>query len=471
MRNPDWRSRAFRYLKNAVLALLLLGALAVIIRPSAAMFTETIAVGGNVFNADTLDPPTNLAGTPATTDGAVDLGWTATVDTYASGHRLFRSTVSGGPYSQIAEVSPRTTTAYQDSGLFDGKTYYYVGQSYAGTNWVSVDSAEAVAAAPGVLRPQADDVTLSLSTSVTGTIDTNHLATDYFTAAANVTYASNATDWTLVLVLRDKPTVDSPSTVEIWWQNGGACSSGVVAGQTFASGTGTVTPATSLNGVTLTIPKTAGTVTRTFVSGDLLCLSIRADEVAGANDLHYYANTASTSGTPGVTRLIGPFTTSSFLYLDDDDVTMVEELNSTGNIDTNNGATDYFTSVPTLVYASNDTDWTLTVVMKTKPTTATSVTLTVWWQNGGACSSGPVAGQIFATGDVTYPVAVDKQGVSFTIPKVAGTVSHTFVSGDILCFSFQNNGTAGANDIQYLGGTASTSGVSGYSRLEGPFGQ
>jgi hypothetical protein len=95
--------------------------------------------GSNAFNADTLNPATSLG---ATGGASISLSWTATSDTYASGHRIFRSSTSGSGYAQIAEVTPRTTTVYVDSP--SAGTYYYVVRAYY-QNWESVDSNEATA--------------------------------------------------------------------------------------------------------------------------------------------------------------------------------------------------------------------------------------------------------------------------------------------------------------------------------------
>ncbi len=104
-----------------------------------AIFTASTSVTPNDFASDTLDPPTSLG---ATGGASIDLSWTATVDTYASGHRVLRGTASGGPYSQIAEVTPRTTTTYTDSPA-DG-TYYYVLRSFY-QSWESANGNEASA--------------------------------------------------------------------------------------------------------------------------------------------------------------------------------------------------------------------------------------------------------------------------------------------------------------------------------------
>ena len=101
-----------------------------------AMFTTGIGVGSNGTTFDVLDPPTALGATGGPT---ASLTWTATPDTYASGHRVLRGTASGGPYTQIAQITPRTTTTFIDSP--SAGTYYYVARAYF-QNWESVNSNE-----------------------------------------------------------------------------------------------------------------------------------------------------------------------------------------------------------------------------------------------------------------------------------------------------------------------------------------
>jgi len=101
-----------------------------------AIFTGSTSVTPNDFNSDTLNPPTLLA---ATGGASASLSWTATADTYASGHRVLRGTATGGPYTQIAEVTPRTTTTYIDSPA--AGTYYYVARAFY-QSWESINSNE-----------------------------------------------------------------------------------------------------------------------------------------------------------------------------------------------------------------------------------------------------------------------------------------------------------------------------------------
>ncbi len=141
---PEWRESG-RALPKLILAtaLLTLGLVMLATAVSVyAIWTNNFDNTSNDFASDTLDPPTTLG---ATGGASADLTWTATVDTYASGHRVFRSPTAGGPYTgaeQIAEVTPRTTEDYPDNPA-DG-IYYYVLRSFF-QNWESANSNEASA--------------------------------------------------------------------------------------------------------------------------------------------------------------------------------------------------------------------------------------------------------------------------------------------------------------------------------------
>jgi hypothetical protein len=108
-------------------------------RVSLARLTDTTTVT-LAASTDTLDPPTSLAATGGTNAA---LTWTATPDTYAAGYDLQRSTVSGGPYTVVASITPRTIVATTDTPSANG-TYYYVLRSVF-QNWTSVTSNQASA--------------------------------------------------------------------------------------------------------------------------------------------------------------------------------------------------------------------------------------------------------------------------------------------------------------------------------------
>ena len=89
---------------------------------------------------DTLDPPTSLA---ATGGSSASLTWIASVDTYASGYEIWRSTVSGSGYALVGSVTPGSATSGTDNPGSIG-TFYYVLESVF-QNWRSVNSNQASA--------------------------------------------------------------------------------------------------------------------------------------------------------------------------------------------------------------------------------------------------------------------------------------------------------------------------------------
>jgi hypothetical protein len=83
-------------------------------------------------------PPTAVEAAPG--NAQVTLSWTASPA--ATGYNVERSTTNGGPYSVIA--SNVAATAYTDSGLTNGTTYYYVIASVSALG-VGANSAQASA--------------------------------------------------------------------------------------------------------------------------------------------------------------------------------------------------------------------------------------------------------------------------------------------------------------------------------------
>ena len=109
------------------------------IQPVLAVMTDNETVA-STFSTETLDPPTSLTASAALLL-RVNLSWTATVDVRATGYQIYRGTASGGPYTLITTLSPRTTTIYQDTVPLPG-LYYYVLKTYFGS-WTSVNSNQA----------------------------------------------------------------------------------------------------------------------------------------------------------------------------------------------------------------------------------------------------------------------------------------------------------------------------------------
>lgn len=117
--------------------------------------------------------------------------------------------------------------------------------------------------------------------------------------------------------------------------------------------------------------------------------------------------------------------------------------------------------------ADNSADWIVNLVDSGRPTVATTLTITIWWEDS-TCTS-PVAGQIFATSTENVSPITDGAGYTLTMDAVAGTVSHTFDSDDRLCMLMHNNGTASSQKVTFRTGTVSTLATVGlFSTLEGP---
>ena len=148
--------------RAAVAAAALLGLLLGI--PTArAFFANPTSSDGNSVTADVLAPPTGLT---AVCGATITLDWTATADTYAGGHRVLRATSSGGPYSQIAQVTPRTTVTYDDAPA--AGAYYYVIRAFY-LNWESTNSNEMVASTGTCTQPSVSGLAPSSGPKTGGT--------------------------------------------------------------------------------------------------------------------------------------------------------------------------------------------------------------------------------------------------------------------------------------------------------------
>ncbi|MEY2430703.1 MAG: cellulose 1,4-beta-cellobiosidase [Acidimicrobiaceae bacterium] len=98
------------------------------------------------YGTATLAAPTNLAVAtgPCTVavHPSVNLTWTATPSTWATGYEVLRSLLSGGPYLSVALVSGVNTTTYNDSTVLFSTVYRYVVRATK-SSWRSALSNEA----------------------------------------------------------------------------------------------------------------------------------------------------------------------------------------------------------------------------------------------------------------------------------------------------------------------------------------
>jgi hypothetical protein len=119
-----------RWLISGLIALLVVGHAPVTL----ARYTDSAASTGSLASG-TLQPPTTLA---ATGGAIITLTWGATPTTAAAGYHLYRATSSGGTYSLVQTITPRTTVTITDSPGSAG-TFWYRLRAYV-QNWESVDS-------------------------------------------------------------------------------------------------------------------------------------------------------------------------------------------------------------------------------------------------------------------------------------------------------------------------------------------
>jgi len=109
------------------------------VRPALALLSESETVASTITTT-TLHAPASVSAAAALLL-RVNLSWTATVDARATGYQVLRGTANGGPYTQVATVTPASTTTYQDTVPLPG-IYYYVLRTYYDA-WTSGNSNQA----------------------------------------------------------------------------------------------------------------------------------------------------------------------------------------------------------------------------------------------------------------------------------------------------------------------------------------
>jgi hypothetical protein len=188
--------------------------------------TGTVNGSGNITGAGTnaVSIPSVPSGLTATAAGStVNLSWTASTGT-PTGYLVFRATVSGGPYTQIANVA---TTSYADTGRPNG-TFFYVVQAYnsAGN---SANSSQASATIS-----TACNININPPFVQFGTITQGSTATTQFVNVSNVGTATCTS-----LVVNDP---SGPSSADFSQTN--TCSSSLAIGTTCVISVG-FTPSTT----------------------------------------------------------------------------------------------------------------------------------------------------------------------------------------------------------------------------------
>jgi Tol biopolymer transport system component/fibronectin type 3 domain-containing protein/flagellar hook assembly protein FlgD len=96
--------------------------------------------------------PINVTAAPQPQGGTIQVCWEAVSG--ASGYYLYRSTISGGPYTLVTPER-LTGTCYLDTGLTDGETYFYTVHAVDALGNESTDSLEANAVPADLIAPPA----------------------------------------------------------------------------------------------------------------------------------------------------------------------------------------------------------------------------------------------------------------------------------------------------------------------------
>jgi signal peptidase I len=134
----------------ALVSALAVGVAATIGSGAFALFTGNAAATATESTTQLAAPTALSAGESGSGASAtVTLNWTATTSARATGTRVFRGTVSGGPYSQITQIVGLATTTFVDKP--GAGTFFYVVEAYYtgnGANWTSANSNQVSATVP-----------------------------------------------------------------------------------------------------------------------------------------------------------------------------------------------------------------------------------------------------------------------------------------------------------------------------------
>jgi hypothetical protein len=112
---------------------------------SAGSISGGITITSDASNGGSIAVPVTGTGVVATR--VVNLQWQASSSTGVIGYYVYRSTVSGGPYTGLVG-SPIAGTSYRDSNVISGTEYYYVVTAVGAGGAESVYSAQVAASVP-----------------------------------------------------------------------------------------------------------------------------------------------------------------------------------------------------------------------------------------------------------------------------------------------------------------------------------
>lgn len=122
-----------------------------VLQASGANFGASTANAGNSATAATITAPTGVSATASAVACRINVTWTMTSTTWASGYHVYRSGSSGGPFNYVGTTLGRANQAYNDESatLKAALNYYYQVRAYYGT-WLSPWSNTASATGPAL---------------------------------------------------------------------------------------------------------------------------------------------------------------------------------------------------------------------------------------------------------------------------------------------------------------------------------
>src|SRR5271168_579111 len=191
----DWEASDMSF-ANRIVPILVLGSLSALLLLHAGCGGYTGSAGNTGGGGATVPvAPTGL--TAAAGNAQIILNWATSSG--ASGYYVKRSTITGGPYTQ---VSTQSGLSWTDTGVTNGTKYFYVVSAYNSAGQ-SANSAEASAtpvlpapAAPTGLSAAAGSVQVSLSWTASATATSYHVKRSASSGAETQIAAPASTSYT-----------------------------------------------------------------------------------------------------------------------------------------------------------------------------------------------------------------------------------------------------------------------------------
>jgi len=237
-----------------------------------ASWSATKTGGPLAVSTATLAAPTSLSLSGAAT---VTLSWTATTSGWASGTQILRSSTSGGPYTQIAQITGLSTTTYNDTP--GTGNYYYVVRGYYngnGANWTSPNSNEAADNKPYFFKATSGNT----ATNCLAGSNLWDLPQNYTPSGTGSTVSNATTTFCSATFAAGASLAAGTSTISGYFDNTSASKSCTITYTLYQNGS------TSLGTGSATIPANTSTATlfttsfpssaTTFATGDRLNLAL-----------------------------------------------------------------------------------------------------------------------------------------------------------------------------------------------------